>query len=345
MKLLRIGITHGDINGVGYEMLLKVFQDPEMLDVCTPIIFGNAQVAAATARQIELEPIPFNVIARADDAIEGRVNLVSVCKEANPELQFGQQTEAALQAEAKSLTAAIEAYRHHQIDALVTLPGHLDNDADSHALSDYIRRALGSEEESFDWIINGQVRALLLRSMDASTELGEGLASETLQVQIKTISQCLRQDFCLIKPRIALVSNQGKTKHDIDDLREDGILIFGPFEAGTFSEDARQYHYDGCLFLGEEDACQEIISQEEPDHAIGYVSGLPIVLTYPIHGIDYQHAGQGVTCEISLRQAIYAAIDIMRNRQRYRYATHNPLEKQWVPRGRDDFKLDLTKEE
>lgn len=345
MYLFKIGITHGDINGIGYEMLLKVLQDPEMLEFCTPVIFGSAQVIQNTARQIGINMIPLAIIPKASEAVDGRINLVPVCKDNEPTLQFGEQTEASLQAEAKSLTAALEAYRNDDIDALVTLPGHLDNDETSHALSDFILRALDIQEESFDWIINNKLRVLQLHPVDVSTELGEGLASEAFQNDLRGISKSLRFDFGLMRPRIAVISALKKLKNDLEELQEQGITAFGPFSASEFIEGAWQDHYDGCLFLDEDEAFKKVFEGRDSDNTIGYVSGLPLVLTYPLVGISYDIAGKGEANEVPLRQAIYAAIDILRDRIRYRHATHHPLEKQWVPRGRDDFKLDLTKEE
>jgi len=345
MKLLRIGLTHGDINGIGYEILLKVLQDQELLEFCTPIIFGSAKIAQATARQIGIEQVPLYIIKSAEEALDGHINLVPVCDDNTLELQLGQQTEASLKAEADSLTCALEAYTNHHIDALVSLPGHLDNDEDSHALTDFIHRALGSQEEAFDWIVNGSVRALRLHHMDVSTALGEGLAAEAFVSHVKGISDSLRRDFGLMRPRLAVVSSLEKLHNDIEELQELGIMVFGPFPAKDFIEGRWKEHYDGCLFLNEDDAIKETFSDLDSDFTIGYVSGLPLVHTYPLQPISYELAGRGEANEVPLRQAIYAAIDIQRSRISYRHATHRPLEKQWVPRGRDDFKLDLTKED
>lgn len=345
MKLLKIGITHGDINGIGYELLIKVLQAPELLELCTPVIFGSAAIAEATARQLGMQPIPLHVISRADEATEGHINLVQVCKEAEPELQFGQQTEAALQAEAQSLTAALEAYSHRQIDVLVTLPGHLNNDDQTHALSDFIQRAFGSQQESFDWICNDQIRTLLLHHRDVSTLLGEGLASEALMEHVTAISNSLRMDYGLMRPRLAIISPFDKVRGDIVELHDAGINAFGPFDPKTFIEGGWQHHYDGCILLNADQTRDQLLADTDPDHTYGYVSGLPLVLTYPMLDISYDKAGKGEANEVPLRQAIYAAIDIERNRHAYSMATRRPLEKQWIPRGRDDFKLDLTKEE
>lgn len=346
MKSLKIGITHGDINGIGYELLLRLLQEPEILELCTPVIFGCQKVADETAEALQLNLLPFYHCRQASDALEGRINLVDVCGEEIPNLAFGQQTEESLKAEAHSLTAALEAYHHQEIDVLVTLPGHLSNTDGSHSLTSFISRAMGMHEARiFDWSINGKVRALELHALDTSTELGEGLMSEAFQQDMKAIYNSLRQDFGMLRPRIAVASDIAKIKGDLAELHEEGITVFGPFAGQDLIAGHWQSHYDACLFLNEEEALNHVMDEEEPEHTIGYVSGLPVVLTYPMLGINYNQAGKGETSEISLRQAIYAAIDIFRTRNSYRHFSAHPLEKQWIPRGRDDVKLDLTKDE
>lgn len=346
MKSLKIGITHGDINGISYELLLKLFQEQEILELCTPVIFGCQQVADETVKALSLEKLPFYLCENASAAIEGRINLVDVCRDEVPAISYGQQTEEALKAEAQSLTAALEAYRDRHIDVLVTLPGHLSNADGSHSLTNFISRAMGmSEARIFDWTINGKIRSLELHAPDASTELGEGLMAESLQQDLQAVHHSMRQDFLLLRPRIAVVTGVQKLRGILTELHESGITAFGPFEGQTFIDGQWQSHYDACLFLNEDDALSHVMDQEEAENTIGYVSGLPLVLTYPMVGISYKQAGKGQACEIPLRQAIYTAIDIYRTRSSYRHYTKSPLEKQWVPRGRDDVKLDLTKEE
>lgn len=345
MKLLRIGITHGDINGIGYEMLIRMFQEPEILELFTPVIFGSAKIAELTAKRLELQPLNFNVMKSNNDIIVGRINLLPICTDKEPNLDFGQQTDEALEAEAKSLTAALAAFHEHCIDALVTLPGHLDNDEESWALTDFIRKALDSQQEAFNWIINGNIRTLLMHSMGTSTALGEGLASEAFRTDVTSIYNSLRQDFGMLRPRIAVISPIEKLHGDMAELHEQGVTVFGPFAGTPFVEGKWQQHYDGCLFLDDAEARHKVLDQEDADYSIGYTSGLPIVLTYPLQDISYDIAGKGEANETALRQAFFAAIDIYHKRQSYRHATSRPLEKQWIPRGRDDFKLDLTKEE
>lgn len=345
MKTPRIGFTHGDINGIGYEVLLKMLQDAELLDFCTPVIFGSPKIAQATMSLLSMQPIALHIIENASEAIDGRINLVSVCKDDELELQLGQQTEPALQAEAQSLIAALDASAQRYIDALVALPGHLDNLDGSHSLTDFVRRALNGSDEVFDWILNEGIRAMQLHHTDVSTELGEGLAAEAFTTHVQAISQSLRQDFKLMRPRIAVVSPVTRLTGCMDELHELGVFAFGPFDVQKFAEGRWQQHYDGCLFVNTDIPQQQILEDCEPQHTIGYISGLPLVLTYPLQTISYSQAGRGEMSEVPLREALYAAIDILRSRIAYHHATKRPLERQWVPRGRDDFKLDLTKED
>lgn len=345
MKLLRVGITHGDINGISLELITKALSSPELLELCTPIVFSDERCFMQTAKLFDFEqPIPLEVIGSVRQAMDGRVNLVNACKE-QPQLEWGKQTEAALKAEANSLNAAIEAFKSGNIDILICAPGQLDNNIDTHALSDFVRQAVGTESPVFDWIINREVRILKLQPVAYTTELGEGFAIEAFKNDIKSINAQLREDFGDIRPRIAVLSSNDKLNTTIQELQEEGLFVFGPLDTQRFVDEAQYLHYDAVVCQDVEDKRHEMIDRMEKAYTIGYVSGMPIILSYPIAGVGYPLAGKGQADETPLRNAIYAAIDIQRNRHRYREATRRPLEKQWVPKGRDDYKLDLTKEE
>lgn len=343
--MTRVGITQGDINGIGYELILKTMQSPEILEICTPIIFGSAKVVDELMHTFELEPFPLNIIKNADEAIDGRVNLVdlTVGKELN--VEWGQQTEEALRAEADSLTAAIHAHHNRKIDLLVTAPGNLDNDLESHALCEFVHRVMGGEETSFDWIINGSLRTLALHNPEASTELGEGIVQENIATDIRNVNTQLRRSFRYIEPRIAVLSRSQKLTASLNDLRESHIMVFGPFDPAGFVEKQLWRHYDAVIFIDCENERNLLLDQQDNDYTYGFVSGLPLIITYPIMPISYEIAGQGIANEVPFRQAIYAGLDICKNRRAFANATRHPLEKQWIPKGRDDVKLDLSKSE
>lgn len=345
MRILRVGFTHGDINGIGLEMIAKILSAPEMLEICTPIIFSDSNCFQTTVRTLELEaPVQPEIIRNPADAKDGRINLVNVCKP-SPAIEWGQQTEAALQAEASSLNAAIDAFKKKSIDLLVSAPGNLDNDADSHSMSDFVRQALGSDASDFDWVVSERMRTIKLHSVTSLTELGEDFALEALMSDIRKIYNQLREDLSEIRPRMVVLSGNMRLADKIHELQEEGVTVFGPFEAAGFIEAGNLEHYDAVLFLDEENARHQLLKSLNPSLTYGYVSGLPLILTYPLTGISYPIAGKNAADETALRNALYAAIDTFRNREAFAQATYKPLEKQWVPKGRDDYKLDLSKEE
>lgn len=345
MKLIRVGITHGDINGISLELIAKALGAPELLEICTPVIFSDEKCFMQIAKEIEMEqPVPLEVIPSAKTVIDGRVNLINACS-SNPTIESGKQTEVALKAEADSLNAAVEAYKAGIIDVLVCAPGQLDNTLDNHSLSDFIRQAIGCTDPCFDWIISGKVRTSKLHTVASTTELGAGFAQEAFINDLRNVNTHLKVDFGYIRPHIAIVSSDSKLEEGIRELQEEGIFAFGPFESKAFVESNCQEHYDAVLFLEEEDARHQVISKMDSETQIGYVSGMPLILSYPLTGICYDKAGMYVSDESAFRNAIYSTIDIYRQRLAYHRATQHPLEKQWNPKGRDDFKLDLTKEE
>ena len=345
MELLRVGITHGDINGISLELITKALGDPELLDLCTPIVFSNEKCFMQAAQLAHLDqPVPIITIRDSHEVQNGRVNLVNACNN-NPEIEWGQQTETALKAEADSLNVALDAYKAGDIDILLCAPGQLDNDLDTHSLSDFIKQATQTDNQDFDWIINEKIRTIKLRPLSFTTELGEGFALEAFKEEVSSINQHLQSDFCLMRPRMALVTSRKGIDNDLHDLQEKGVLLFGPFEAKEFIESGYYNHFDATLFLEEEPGRHKLLSMLNDTLTIGYVSGLPIILTYPMSGVCYDKAGKGIADETSFRNALYTAIDIHRNRVFHKRATQKPLERQWVPKGKDDFKLDLSKEE
>lgn len=341
MRPIRVGITHGDINGIGPETITKVLAVSEMQELCTPVVFSSDKILHAAAEMCTLEQnINYNIIAHAADALDGRINLVNICA---PEVQIecGHQTEASVQAEAASLQAALQAWQNHEIDVLVCCPGQLDNDQDHHALSDFIRQALQSDSD-FDWINCGKVRTLMLHHIESTTTTGEEMARERFINDLKQINAQLRQDFGHIRPRLALLSDKQPLNEVASALREEGVLLFGPFAAEQFIAEERHGHYDGVLFLEKEAERHSLIDSFDSQHTYGYVGGLPIVLTTPMQTVSYAIAGQDKADEAPLRNAIFSAIDIYRTRINYKRVSSKPLEKQWNPKGRDDFKLDLS---
>lgn len=328
MKILRIALVSGDKEGIGYEMIAKVLAAPELLEICTPVVFGQKQNAFAAVKRVPMEtPLQYNVVKHAGEISDGKANFID---------GFASEEEA--------LSAAIKAYMSNQVDIIVTIPGELCNDIDHHTLRDFLCKAVEADpKDVFDWEICGNIRTLILHPVLPDHELGEGVAIEAFMNDLTNINKSLRKDYTLIKPRIAVVAKLDKLKKDLVELREHGVWGFGPFDAKEFVESGNYTHYDASLFLEDEKKeLKNLLDKLESANTFGYISGLPMVFTYP-HKTSVVRQENNVD-DTPLRNAIYSAIDIYRNRSSYRHATRKPLEKQWVPKGRDDFKLDLSKD-
>ena len=298
MKLQRIGLVVSATNDQGYNTIIGALSEPEMLEICTPVIFGIHKQAIQAIKTVHPEQqLQLNVIQTAEQALDGRVNIID-----------GYATEE------ESLNAIVPAFLHNDIDLIVSLPTAICNTAEKAALSEAFASSLEIDnKEILDWQICGNRRTLTVPTLD-----------------LQEINKALRHDFLLIKPRIAVVSANEDLRAEIKAIREEGIFAFGPFKPETLGETATLDAYDAIVYVGCNPAAEDV------QLTYSYISGLPMAVTYLKAG--QQNSVQG------LKEAIYATIDITRARISYRRATHNPLEKQWVPRGRDDFKLDLTKE-
>lgn len=311
----------GTNNNKGYETLIKVLAEHEFLDLCTPVIFGSQQMAIQTAKAVQTEQqINFNLIRNVSDAFDGRVNMLDN-----------------LEQETDSLAAATDAYMNNCVDVIVVIADQLSNDAEKRNISNQIIQAIQADRNDvYDWVISEKTRTLILQPFAINDQIDETSASEAFINDLTIINKSLRKDFTLIKPLIAVVSDTEQLHKDIAVLREQGVMAFGPFKADKFVSDGNYASYDAVLFLGQDAACQSIIDSMNSEKTYGYISGLPMVVTYTANkNLEPQN----------IKQAIYSAIDTYKARIQYRRATSNPLEKQWIPRGRDDFKLDLTKEE
>lgn len=360
-NLLKVGITHGNINGIGGELILRFLSVSEVLEICTPVIFSSITVMNEQCKALGLEPIAFNTIGSARDIIDGKINLITVCSE-DLHTQWGEKNNAADKAEINALKMAIEAYNKNDIDLLVTAPGNLRNDLTTCAATTFIQQYLESETTvPYNCLLGDGIRLITLPTQTQQEGATPAFNAETFIGDLRNIHQALRNDMTELRPRIAIVaptvtdgspateetsSTPDANLHDtLNELHKEGILAFGPYECNRFVNDELYKHYDAIVTWGDKKQLQPLVDLIDPDKTVGYTMGLPIVHTYPTDGISYPTAGKGTASDTALRNAVYQGIDLCRNRRLYKKATRHPLEKQWIPKGRDDFKLDLTKDE
>jgi len=360
-NLLKVGITHGNINGIGGELILRFLSVSEVLEICTPVVFSSTTIMSEQGKALGLDPIAFNIVGNTRDIIHGKINLVNVCPE-ELHTQWGEKSNAADKAEISALRMAIEAYNKNEIDLLVTAPGNLKNDLTAVRATTFIQQHLeGETTVPYNCLYGDGLRLIALPTPKQLEDNVSAFDTETFIGNLRNIHHFLRNDLTELRPRIAIVTpiaaaapesaeatppTPDTAQHTaLEELHKEGILAFGPYECDRFINDGLYKHYDAIVTWGDKKQLQPLIDLIDPEKAIGYTMGLPIVHTYPTAGISYSIAGKGIASETSLRNAVYLGIDICRNRRLYKKATRHPLEKQWIPKGRDDFKLDLTKEE
>lgn len=355
---IKIGITHGDINGIGCEVILKTLADARIAELCTPIIYGSSKALAYHRKLMELDPVNLSIINDARDAGHNRVNMIN-CVDAEVKVDIGVSTPEAGQAAFKALEHAAADLNAGLIDVLLTAPinkNNIQNEQFSFpGHTEYLEHACGAGGKALMILLNNTLRVALVTGHVPLASVASRLSVESIVGKLKVFNQSLMQDFRIIRPRIAVLSLNphageegllGKEEQEIiiPALREadkQGVLCFGPFAADGFFGSGYFSQYDGVLAMYHDQGLIpfKTLSMEE---GVNYTAGLPVVRTSPAHGTAYDIAGKNLASEASFRNALYVAIDVYRNRKEYARAKSNPLKKQYFERGADNEKLDLT---
>lgn len=360
-RRIRIGITQGDINGVGYEVILKTFAEPAMLELCTPIVYGSPKVAAYHRKSLDL-PTNFSIVESAENAAPGRLSIVN-CNGDDVKVEFANPTPEAGHAALAALEKAVEEYKKGLIDVIVTAPinKHTIQSKDFHfpGHTEYIEQALGEGGKALMILMKNDLRVALVTGHISVSKIASVLNKELIKEKLRIFHRSLKLDFNIEIPRIAVLSLNphagdegllGTEEQDIiipamKEAGEEGILCFGPFPVDGFMGAGGFSHFDGILAMYHDQGLAPFKALAM-DEGVNFTAGLPVVRTSPAHGTAYDIAGKGIASEDSFRQAVYVAIDVYRNRQHDRQARSNPLRKLYYEK-RDDsdkLKLDTTTE-
>lgn len=360
-KMIRVGITHGDINGIGYEVILKTFSDQRMTELCVPIIYGSSKVAAYHRKALDLPAVNINVVSRAEEAGLNRVNIIN-CVEDDIKVELTQSTPVAGRAAYKALEAAVADLKSGAIDVLVTAPINKHNiqNAQFHfpGHTEYLEQTLGDGQKALMILMTNTLRVALVTGHIPVSQVPSQITVENIVTKLQVFNQSLKQDFTIIKPRIAVLALNphagdngviGNEEAEIikpamEEAERLGVMSFGPFPADGFFGSKMYEDFDGVLAMYHDQGLApfKALAMEE---GVNYTAGLPFVRTSPAHGTAYNIAGQNLASESSFRQAVYTALDVYRSRQSYREATAHPLRKQYFDKGSDNVKSDLTKDE
>ncbi len=344
-NMIKVGITHGDFNGIGYEVILKAFDDPRMLELCTPVIYGSAKIASFYRKGIELQqPQQFCQVADASEARDGACNIVNVIGE-EAKVEPGQSTEEAGKAAFAALERAVADLREGKIDALVTAPINKRNIQSElfhfPGHTEYLEASAADGSKALMVLCNDTVRVALVTTHLPVAKVAEAVTKEVVLEKLRLFDRSLTEDFGVHKPRIAVLALNphsgdsgliGNEEQEtiipaIEDARKEKIHAFGPYAADGFFGSGLFGRFDGVLAMYHDQGLAPFKALAM-DEGVNFTAGLPWVRTSPDHGTGYDIAGQGKASEASMRSALYMAIDVLRNRRNHAEATADPLKRQ-----------------
>lgn len=349
-RKLRIALTHGDTNGVGYEVIFKVFGESVMLELCTPIIYGSAAAAEAHKQALGID-LRWHTIAHPKEAVEGRLNLIDCCGAV--EVAFGAATKQSGTAAMAALQRATDDALDGLVDVLVTAPINKASIAErmphfmghTEWLADRIAERTGKAQAPLMMLMNEVMRVALVSTHLPLTAVPAAVTTASIVDKARVLNQTLKTDFGITQPRIAVLGlnpHAGDAgllgdeevhiiKPAIEALVTEGVQCYGPYPADGFFGAGHYTQFDAVLAMYHDQGLA-------PFKALGmgagvnYTAGLSLVRTSPDHGTASDLAGRGLADENSLRQAIYTAIDVWRMRQFITEARSNPLPKLYKER-------------
>ena len=327
-----IAITAGDINGVGYEIILKSLINPHICEICRPIVYGNAKVARQHAKTLdeELHNIQWNIIDSPHQAKDGRLNMITCYGDDTP-LNLGVSTPEAGQAALQSLQHATADLQQGLVDALVTAPINKDNiQCDQFRYSghtEYLTHFFESDLDSLMMMLSDRMRVALVCNHTPIAQVSEKITEENILAKLSVLHKTLQTDFSCRKPRIAVLALNphagdngliGKEEQEvirptIAKAQEQGIWAFGPYSADGFFGAGQYNHFDAVLAMYHDQGLTPFKALDMS--GVNFTAGLRVVRTSPDHGTAYGLAGRNEASEMSMLHAIYTAIDVLKTRK------------------------------
>lgn len=358
---IKVGITHGDINGIGYEVILKMLEDERIAELCTPVVYGSAKIAAAYRKQLDMGQVPFTQIEDASQATGGTNYIINVVgEEVRPEP--GVASAEAGRAAFIALERAVTDLRNGDIDVLVTAPINKSTihseQFDFPGHTEYLESVAGPDGGKALMILcDENMRVALLSTHTPISKVAETVQKDDIVARLATFDASLKRDFGIRAPRIAVLGLNphagdsgllGSEETEIitpaiQEARENKILAFGPYPADGFFGAGQYKKFDGILAMYHDQGLAPFKALSM-DAGVNFTAGLPFVRTSPDHGTGFDIAGKGEASPDSMRAALYTAIDIARNRRRHDEAFRSPLRKQYYEKGSDNVVLDLSGE-
>jgi len=350
-KRIRVGITQGDINGIGYEVILKTLSDPRIYEHQAVIIYGSSKVAAYHKKALDMNGVNMTVVNSAREASYGKISIVN-CTDDEVKVELSQSTPIAGKASFQALERACLELKDGLIDVLVTAPINKSNiqSVDFHfpGHTEYLESVFGEAKSALMLMVSPFMRVAVATGHIPLADVPAALDVSGLVTKLRILNKSLIRDFDIIKPRIAVLALNphagdegliGKEDKEIIaeavlKAQEQHICCFGPISADGFFGSGDFKRYDGILAMYHD---QGLIPFKalSMNSGVNFTAGLPIIRTSPDHGTAYDIAGKNIASEESFREAYYMACDIYQNRLAYAEMSKNPLRKQFIVQSGD----------
>ena len=336
-----IGITQGDINGIGYEVILKTLSESRVLDAFVPVIYGSPKVAAFHRKQLDIQGINLNIINSVEELNPKRINIIN-CSDDEIKVELGRSTVEAGKAAFAALEQATEDLKKGALDAIVTAPINKKNiqSADFHfpGHTEYLEEKFGTGTPSLMLLMNDVMRVAVVTGHIPVAEVSNALTKELIIEKLLVFNKSLKEDFMIVRPRIAVlglnphagdegVIGDEEQKTIIPALKEaekQGVVCVGPYAADGFFGSGQFSKFDGILAMYHDQGLIPFKSISM-DSGVNFTAGLSVIRTSSAHGTAYDLAGKNMASEDSFRQAIYTTCDIYQNRMINKEITANPL--------------------
>lgn len=360
-RLIRVGISHGDINGIGYEVALKALCGEKILELFTPVFFGSPQIVEKARREFGLELPAIHIVRNPGDVRDGKLNIVESGGVTHLDVEPGIPTEKSGKAAAEALEKSVEALKAGIVDVLVTAPiSKKAIQSDKFRFpgqTEYLQNRLGEGENALMILFNDYLKVALVTTHLPLSKVSQAITKERVLSQLQSFQKVLKSDFTCERPKIAVLSlnphcgdsgllgdeEEKEINPAIMDAKAEGMLVFGPYSADGFFATGAYRNFDGILAMYHDQGLAPFKALAG-DTGVNFTGGLPYIRTSPDHGTAYDMAWKGNADHISMSQAIYKAIDLYRNRYNHEQAASNPLKKAKTEKTVDRT-IDLSKEE
>jgi len=333
-----VGISIGDVNGVGIEVILKTFEDKRMLDFCTPVLFGSSKIISSHKKILNIET-NIHKINSIQQIKDGEINLLTIWKE-DVMLEIGSATKIGGQYAFKSLNEATKSLKKGEIDLLITAPINKETiqseEFNFSGHTEFLERNL--DGESLMILMNDFLRIGLITGHIPISKIAESITPELIESKVKILNNSLKQDFNINKPKIAVLGlnpHSGDNgvigqeeneliKPTITSIHESGIFVYGPYAADGFFGSEAYKQFDGVLAMYHDQGLAPFKALTF-GNGVNFTAGLSHVRTSPDHGTAFDISGKGKANSDSFKEAVFTGIKIFKNRNEYKELTQNVL--------------------